>query len=108
MRGVIDDDSLSNVFQQIRRTPDFLGGFNLLFDATGVTKTRITGEGIYVITRMSENDMNRIAFVFRDPLGFGLANLYAMCANAVHNWERVRVFSDRETALDWLQSSINH
>jgi hypothetical protein len=52
--------------------------------------------------------MNRIAFVFRDPLGFGLANLYAICANAVHEWKRVRVFSDVDTVLDWLQGSIGH
>ena len=102
MRGVIDDDGLSSIFRQVRGRQEFLAGFNLLVDGTAVTQTQFTGKGVYEIARMSENDMNRIAIVFRDPLGFGLSHLYASCANAMHKLERVRVFVDLEAALDWL------
>ena len=105
--GVIDDSGLSSVFRQVRMKQEFVMGFNLLIDATAVTETQITGKGIYAIARMSENDMNRSAFVFRDLLGFGLAHLYASCANAVQKRERVRVFLDLDTALDWLQASCS-
>ena len=83
--------------------PDFNPEFNLLIDATGITKLDIsTNEARTIASQGLFSSTSRRAFLASDPAVFGMGRLLAAYHAMATKREQVDVFYDRASALKWL------
>lgn len=102
LQGQIDDSEAVGIYRRVPSLQEFRDGFAVLFDSTSIQKPLVTGLGQLRLANLSVNDTNLIGILVGCAATAGMAQLYQTCAN----WrdERVRVFTDENSAINWLTS----
>lgn len=89
--------------EQFVSDPEFDPAFNLLIDATGITKFDITTDEAKTIASQGLfSSASRRAFLASSPAIFGMGRLLGTYHAMATKREQVRVFYDRASALKWL------
>ncbi len=112
--GVATDNDFIAVlkaYQKNIQTKSEHKGFNEVFDCTGITKIKITTNGLKKISRIStETDSDilktKLAFIVSSNLAYGLVRMY----DAFRSFEKkqtkeIRVFKVESEAFDWVQNN---
>jgi hypothetical protein len=88
--------------ERLRKDPDFDPGFSQLMDLTAVTEYEIGVAEIQVLAQRGLfSSVSRRAIVVQSDLGYGLARMFEMFRENAGELG-IRVFRDREEALDWV------
>jgi hypothetical protein len=92
IKGQLSDTDLMDLDARRRLLPQFQSGFAVLSECLDVSKPGLTWQGIYKLAAVTQNDVNPVAIVTNNPIVFGMACTFEICAN----WKdtRVAVFSD--------------
>jgi hypothetical protein len=96
----VTDADLLNIEAQIRETPAYATGIDVLVDGANVSDLRVSGSGLYALAKRTQNDSNLIAIIARPGFMYGMARMYEIMANWKLN--RVQVFASRWSAVQWL------
>jgi hypothetical protein len=99
--GAVDDAELAAVEAEVRATPAFKLGADVLADCTGISELQVTGTGLYALALRTQRNQNLLAIVAKPGFLYGMARMYEIMAN----WavERVQVFVDRSAAAEWIK-----
>jgi hypothetical protein len=99
--GVLTDDDLRDLYEQIRTDPAFDPSFRQLCDLRGVTQITTSVE---TLRSLAQNHVfmsgSRRAFVVGRAVDFGLARLFQTYSEA--EGQAVEVFRDMNDAERWL------
>ena len=107
--GVFTAADALNHQRHLRADPDFDETFDQLADFTSVTEVRLTGEEIRLLAERSVfSKTSRRAVVAKDALIFGLARMFASYRDAAGGGEQIRIYPDRQAALNWLLEGDTH
>ncbi|HXZ42473.1 MAG TPA: hypothetical protein VEG68_17160 [Terriglobales bacterium] len=88
---------------QLLNDPDFDPKFNQLIDLTALTGLGMSTEETKALaSRTVFAPSSRRAFVATNPAVFGMCRLYEASHHGWGEHAEVRVFSDRDAALEWL------
>jgi hypothetical protein len=100
--GCLCDADLLKMDARCRAVPEIRQGFDVLCECLDLQDVDLTWKGVYDLSLLTHNDSNRVAIVTANPVVFGMASTYAICAN----WKdpRVSVFLDVHTAISWLEN----
>jgi|SRR5579872_3154529 hypothetical protein len=89
--------------RQIAKDSDFSPDFNQLVDGTAVTAIDISMvEAKTVAAQTIFSPKSRRAFVAKSPVILGLARIMETYSRIAKGREQVKVFHDRNEALQWL------
>jgi len=103
--GILVDDDLRETQRGVRDAVGFESDFCQLYDFSGVTELRVTGEGLREMARQSPFDRNaRRAVVVDSDVAFGMVRMFQIVGD--RETPEFQIFRDRETAQHWLDSGI--
>lgn len=100
LKGPMTDERLVAVFDRLRKLPQFVQGYTVLFDGRSIGQHRVTRYGVFHLAQTSMKEVNRVAIVVAAGVSFGMAQAYAIRVNSKRN--RVAVFTDIHEALQSL------
>ncbi len=98
-RGEIGDADLLSLSKGVRSEPALQSGAVVLYDCSELTSVVVTRELVHELGIRARKDTNRVAFVAKAPVAFGLARMYQIISGGE---DRMEIFPDRESALRWL------
>jgi hypothetical protein len=104
--GVLDDETLVGYVRTVMADAAYADADADLFDARDVTDVRLTAEGmrsIATVIQQSGLSSKRVAVVATLPAMFGMARMFEMLRDDIE----VRVFRDRDAALEWIGASAS-
>ena len=108
--GVVTDDEILQVHEQMVKDANFDSSFSELVDADAITSTTVTPSSMRMLAESSPfSPDSRRALVADSPLGFGLWRVYQI-VRSLKGDKHIRVFHNRTDALAWLredESSAN-
>ena len=103
--GVLVDSDLRQTQRGLRETAGFEPDFSQLYDFSGVTEVRITGDGLRELSRQSPfHKEARRAIVVDSEVAFGMARMFQISGD--RETSEFQIFRDREIALRWLESRV--
>ncbi len=89
--------------EQLSRDPDFDPTYSQLVDATGVTKSEITGPELSSLARRTRfSPQSRRAIVVTSTFLFGLGRMYEAYSQVSGKAESIVVFKELDKAKEWL------
>lgn len=100
LKGAMTDERLVAVFDRLRKLPQFVQGYTILFDGRRIGQHRVTRYGVFHLAQTSMKEVNRVAIVVPAGVSFDMAKAYASRVNSRRN--RVAVFTDMHEALQSL------
>ena len=96
--------------KNIQRNPDYIN-YNEIFDASTVTKIRITINGLLKVGRTASKTDHlftnkKLAIIVSSNWAFRIARLYETYRNmGVESCKKIRVFKDENEAITWAKSN---
>jgi hypothetical protein len=100
--GRVTDHDLLGMYQRLRADEGFDAGFHELCDFTGTAAVDITQRALRRLALETPfAHSSRHAIVAPEAVVYGLARMYQAYTEAAGQ-DRVRVFTDRESACEWL------
>jgi len=83
--------------------PDFQSTFNQLLDFTEVTQVVLNTDAIRQLAqRHVFSEQSRRAFLVTNKLEIGLSRMFAAYREIAGGKEQMKIFEDREEAMQWL------
>ena len=96
------DDGLAHQ-TALAADPNFQSTFNQLLDFTEVTQLVLNTDSIRMLaTRHVFSEQSRRAFLVTNKLAIGLTNMFAAYREIAGGKEQMKIFEDREEAMQWL------
>src|SRR5215468_6356001 len=100
--GVVTDDEVLQVHEQMVKDANFDSSFSELVDADAITSTTVTPSSMRMLADSSPfSPDSRRALVAGSPLAFGLWRVY-QTVRSLRGDKNIRVFRSRTDALAWL------
>jgi len=100
------DVSFSEIKQDrenMRRDPGFDPSFNMLWDATAVTKMQLSSdELVFFAQNRILSKASRVAFVAPEAHVFGVLRMFEIHYSLIDDSAQSQVFRKRAEALEWL------
>lgn len=100
--GVLADEDLIDSRAAMGRDPAFARDLDQLYDAVEVTEVRVTSPVLLQLALSPQfAPTARRAIVVSSDVAFGMARMYAILTG---HEDTIRVFRDRPSAMQWLES----
>jgi hypothetical protein len=99
--GVFTDEDLAETRASLFTDPAFSPDFAIVIDLSDVTELRLTSRALLNLAMTSRFAPTvRRAIVVSSDVAYGMARMFAILTGRE---ERVQVFRDRASALEWLE-----
>jgi hypothetical protein len=97
--GTLTADDLTNGMKRAHQDPQFDPDLNVLLDYSEVTEWHVSTEFLRRVAGMRQlSAKSRTAIWITEPLTYGMGRIYEAWVEKGH----VRIFTDRNEALRWL------
>jgi hypothetical protein len=94
--------------KKLQNDPNFNPHFSQLLDFTSITDVQIDSKSIMQLAQSTVfSAESRRAFVVNSALAFGLARMFGIYREIEKGEEKIRVFKDKDEAMQWLESGAN-
>jgi len=110
--GIATDNDFINALKEYQKniqSKSECKGFNEVFDCTGITKIKITTNGLRgigsIASRSDKNNLKtKLAFIVSSNLAFGLVRMYeALRSFEKKSTKEIRVFKVQKEAFEWVR-----
>ena len=100
--GALTDHDLQTYQAAVSADPSFDPDLGQLYDGTGITDLQITSAALVLLLKQTRFAATaRRAFVVASDVTFGMARMYSLLSG---HESTIRVFRDRESAIEWLRT----